>query len=166
MPYSEGRAAALSDLEEVRKAVFGDVGDEPDVYADYDLSCELAGKMRRAIEVLGGACPKCGAMESALDCPQQPCPRPATEIPGADYDTFHTMDEPMPNGIVRLSADGVPECRAEWSGLLGWVNCDTGRVLEFQPTRWRSRCRPRPCVGRKSGSVLKRNPHGRHTCKV
>lgn len=39
----------VAELEEVRKAVFGDVGDEPDIYPDYDRCCELAGKMRRAI---------------------------------------------------------------------------------------------------------------------
>lgn len=43
---------AIVDLEEVRRAVFGDVGDEPDVYADYDRCSELMGKMRRAIDVL------------------------------------------------------------------------------------------------------------------
>ncbi|MFN3833444.1 MAG: hypothetical protein ACK4SQ_14560, partial [Allorhizobium sp.] len=42
----------LEDLEEVREAVFGDVGDEPDVYADYDRCSELSGKMRKAIEAL------------------------------------------------------------------------------------------------------------------
>lgn len=46
------REQALADLEEVRKAVFGDVGDEPDVYADYDRCVELQGKMRRAIDTL------------------------------------------------------------------------------------------------------------------
>lgn len=43
---------ALDDLEEVRKAVFGDVGDEPDVYSDYDRCSELSGKMRRALSAL------------------------------------------------------------------------------------------------------------------
>lgn len=43
---------ALADLDEVRKAVFGDVGDEPDVYADYDRCSELCGKMARAIAAL------------------------------------------------------------------------------------------------------------------
>lgn len=47
------RATALADLEEVRKAVFGDVGDEPNVYADYDRLSELAGKMRHALAALG-----------------------------------------------------------------------------------------------------------------
>jgi hypothetical protein len=46
------RQAALADLEEVRKAVFGDDGDEPDVYADHGRCLELADKMRRAIDVL------------------------------------------------------------------------------------------------------------------
>jgi hypothetical protein len=43
---------AIADLEEVRKAVFGDLGDEPNVYADYDRCAELAAKMRRAIDAL------------------------------------------------------------------------------------------------------------------
>ena len=42
----------INDLEDVRKAVFGDVGDEPDIYADYDLCTELSGKMRRAIAAI------------------------------------------------------------------------------------------------------------------
>ena len=46
------RTDAFADLEEVRKAVFGDVGNEPDVYADHDRCIELAAKMRRAIDVL------------------------------------------------------------------------------------------------------------------
>jgi hypothetical protein len=41
-----------NDLETVRKAVFGDVGDEPDVYADYDELSRLAGSMRKAISKL------------------------------------------------------------------------------------------------------------------
>jgi hypothetical protein len=46
------RREAIADLEEVRKAVFGDVGDEPNVYADYDRCVELAAKMRRALDTL------------------------------------------------------------------------------------------------------------------
>lgn len=42
----------VADLEEVRQAVFGNVGDEPDIYSDYDRCSDLAGKMRRAIAVL------------------------------------------------------------------------------------------------------------------
>lgn len=45
-------ADVIADLEEVRKAVFGDVGDEPDAYADYDRLSELSAKMRRAIAAL------------------------------------------------------------------------------------------------------------------
>jgi len=52
MRNTRKRADAIADLEEVRKVVFGDVSDESDVYADHDRACELAGKMRRAIEVL------------------------------------------------------------------------------------------------------------------
>ena len=48
-PSQQNRMDALINLEEVRKAVFGDVGDEPNVYADYDQCSELAGKMRKAI---------------------------------------------------------------------------------------------------------------------
>ncbi|QXV73550.1 hypothetical protein [Rhizobium phage RHph_X2_30] len=48
----KGAANALADLEEVRKAVFGDVGDEPNVYADFDRCSELGGKMRRSIAAL------------------------------------------------------------------------------------------------------------------
>jgi hypothetical protein len=40
------------DLEEVRKAVFGDVGDEPDIYADYDELSRLAGVMHKALKKL------------------------------------------------------------------------------------------------------------------
>ena len=43
---------AVADLEEVRRAVFGDIGDEPDVYADYDRCSDLANKMREAIKVV------------------------------------------------------------------------------------------------------------------
>jgi hypothetical protein len=46
------RQAALDDLETVRKEVFGDVGDCPEPFADYDRASELAGMMRRAIETL------------------------------------------------------------------------------------------------------------------
>lgn len=47
------RTSALRDIEEVFFAVFGyGVGSEPNVYADYDLCCELMGKMRRAIDDL------------------------------------------------------------------------------------------------------------------
>lgn len=45
-------ASVIADLDEVRRAVFGDVGDEPNVYADYDLCSELQGKMRRALACL------------------------------------------------------------------------------------------------------------------
>lgn len=51
-PQTHVKGKALGDLEEVRKAVFGDVGDEPNVYADYDRCSELSGKMRRAIAAL------------------------------------------------------------------------------------------------------------------
>lgn len=54
---ADAARGAISDLEEVRKAVFGDVGDEPDVYADYDRCSELAGKMRRAIAALSARRP-------------------------------------------------------------------------------------------------------------
>lgn len=40
-------------LDEVRRAVFGDLGDSPDVYADYDRLSELQGEMCRAIRVVG-----------------------------------------------------------------------------------------------------------------
>ena len=46
------RAKALADLEEVHRAVFGEAGSEPDVYADYDRCRELEDKMRRAIDTL------------------------------------------------------------------------------------------------------------------
>jgi hypothetical protein len=46
------RDKALADLEEVYKAVFGNIGDEPDVYADHDRCCELDAKMRQAIDTL------------------------------------------------------------------------------------------------------------------
>lgn len=46
------REQALADLEEVRKAVFGETGDASDVYADYDRCVELHAKMRRAIDTL------------------------------------------------------------------------------------------------------------------
>jgi hypothetical protein len=39
----------VADLEDIRKAIFGDVGDEPNVYSDYDYLCELSRKMREAI---------------------------------------------------------------------------------------------------------------------
>lgn len=42
----------IADLDEIRRAVFGDIGDEPNVYADYDRCSELQGMMRRAIERL------------------------------------------------------------------------------------------------------------------
>ena len=45
----EGLKTVGFDLEEIRKAVFGDVGDEPDVYSDYDYLCELSRKMREAV---------------------------------------------------------------------------------------------------------------------
>lgn len=35
------RNAKVTDLDIVRKEVFGDVGDEPNVYSDYDRCCEL-----------------------------------------------------------------------------------------------------------------------------
>jgi hypothetical protein len=40
------------DLEEVRKAAFGDVGDSPDIYGDYDELSRLAGVMRKALRKL------------------------------------------------------------------------------------------------------------------
>ncbi len=44
---------AVADLEEIRKLTFGDVGDEPDIYAvDYDRLSDLAGKMRKAVTFL------------------------------------------------------------------------------------------------------------------
>lgn len=47
------RADAISDLEGVFTAVFGrDAGSEPNVYHDYDVCCEMMGKMRRAIDAL------------------------------------------------------------------------------------------------------------------
>jgi hypothetical protein len=46
------RERALAELEEVRKAVFGDPGDEPNVYANHDHLLELAAKMSHAIETL------------------------------------------------------------------------------------------------------------------
>jgi hypothetical protein len=49
---SQVKQSALADLEEVYRAVFGYIGDEPNVYADYDRLVELSGKMRRAIETL------------------------------------------------------------------------------------------------------------------
>ncbi|EBY7415690.1 hypothetical protein D6J61_25740, partial [Salmonella enterica subsp. enterica serovar Alachua] len=39
-------------LEEIQRAVFGTLGSEPDVYADYDRLCELSRKMREAIRAL------------------------------------------------------------------------------------------------------------------
>jgi hypothetical protein len=42
----------VHDLDEVRRAVFGDVGDEPDVYADYDRLSELCGKMQKSVHKL------------------------------------------------------------------------------------------------------------------
>jgi len=43
---------ALDELEAVRRVVFGDLGDEPDVYADYDRCCETQHRMTRALAVL------------------------------------------------------------------------------------------------------------------
>jgi hypothetical protein len=40
------------DLEEVRKAVFGDVGDEPNVYSNYDELSRLAGTMGKSLRKL------------------------------------------------------------------------------------------------------------------
>lgn len=57
--------SVLDDLEDVRKAVFGDVGDEPDVYADYDRLSELSGKMRKAISNLAD-----GVMATELPAPE------------------------------------------------------------------------------------------------
>lgn len=54
----EGRKAlesAREDLDEVRKAVFGDIGDEPDIFADYDKASEMSGKMRRALAAIDAA---------------------------------------------------------------------------------------------------------------
>lgn len=45
-------ADLAADLDEVRRHVFGDVGDEPDVFADYDRACELSGKLQNAISIL------------------------------------------------------------------------------------------------------------------
>lgn len=39
-------------LDTVRKEVFGDIGDEPDVYADYDRLSELSAMMRNSVETL------------------------------------------------------------------------------------------------------------------
>jgi len=50
--FPPAMSEVVADLEEVHKAVFGDVGDEPNVYADYDRCSELAGQMRRAIKTL------------------------------------------------------------------------------------------------------------------
>ncbi|MBP0440447.1 hypothetical protein [Tianweitania sediminis] len=47
-------ADLATDLDEVRKEVFGDVGDEPNVFADYDRACELSGKLQNAISILRG----------------------------------------------------------------------------------------------------------------
>lgn len=43
---------ALIALEEVRKVTFGDVGDEPDIFSDYDLAVATAGKFRDALTAL------------------------------------------------------------------------------------------------------------------
>lgn len=64
---TEKRIEALADLDEVRKAVFGDVGDEPNVYADYDRCSELSGKMRKAISTLSAAL----AVEVGTDAPYE-----------------------------------------------------------------------------------------------
>lgn len=48
------RDEALLALEDVRKVTFGDIGDEPNVYADYDLASEMAGKFRKALLALNG----------------------------------------------------------------------------------------------------------------
>ncbi len=42
----------INDLDEVYREVFGFVGDEPNIYADYDKCAAAALKMRRAIEAL------------------------------------------------------------------------------------------------------------------
>lgn len=49
---------ALADLEIIYRAVFGYIGDEPDVYADYDRCVELSRKMMEAIVILRQACAK------------------------------------------------------------------------------------------------------------
>jgi hypothetical protein len=46
------RETILANLDEVYQAVFGEIGEEPDVYADYDRCVELKTKMRNAINAL------------------------------------------------------------------------------------------------------------------
>ncbi len=53
-PTAPDVASALADLDEVRRAVFGDLGDEPDVYADHDHLTELERKMVAALATLRG----------------------------------------------------------------------------------------------------------------
>lgn len=50
-----GLVTAVADLEEIQQAVFGSLGSEPDVYADYDRLCELSRKMREAMRVCSQA---------------------------------------------------------------------------------------------------------------
>lgn len=68
----------IADLEDVRKAVFGDVGDEPDIYADYDRLSATAGKMRQAIETL--------QREAWQDISMIPADGTRVEIWGKDFD--------------------------------------------------------------------------------
>lgn len=42
----------ISNLETIYREVFGYVGDEPDIYSDYDRCVELMGKMQDAIRFL------------------------------------------------------------------------------------------------------------------
>jgi hypothetical protein len=49
----EALQAVLDDLASIHKAVFGDIGDRPDVYADYDRCLDLERRMSRALKTLG-----------------------------------------------------------------------------------------------------------------
>lgn len=55
LPIGAVTEAMLRDLEEISSAVFGDLGSDPDVYADYDRLSALSGKMQRAIAALEAA---------------------------------------------------------------------------------------------------------------
>lgn len=52
-----GHEEAMADLESVRKAVFGDAGDEPNCYSDYDRLCELSSSMSSAMTYFDNASP-------------------------------------------------------------------------------------------------------------
>lgn len=51
-PVTKPVSPLIESLEEIREAVFGHVGSEPNVYADYDKLCELSGKMRDIISTV------------------------------------------------------------------------------------------------------------------